>query len=262
MVNGLDKFKEYFNEYDGSYIVIGGTACSVVTEEAGLTARATKDIDMILVVEALSPEFVAQFWQFITDGEYAIAEKGEEERQYYRFNEPANEEFPKQIELFCRKPDAVDLQAPAHLTPVPVEEGLSSLSAILMNDDYYSYLVENTRSVDGLHIANTEALICLKAKAYLEIKERIDNGSDEDAKHMKKHKADVFRMAAMLTADDKFELPESIYADMSQFAELVAEDLPDKAIMKVMGLGNVNMNELFAQLLNNFNLNILPTPGK
>lgn len=254
MVNGLDKFKEYFEEYDGTYIVIGGTACSVITEKAGLTARATKDIDMILVIEALTPEFVAQFWQFITDGEYTIAEKGEDERRYYRFDRPANEEFPKQVELFCRKPDAVDLQEPAHLTPIPVEEDLSSLSAILMNDDYYNYLVENTKNVDGLHIANTEALICLKAKAYLDIKERIDKGSEDDTKHLKKHKADVFRMAAMLTAEQKFDLPENIYADLKQFAELVAEDLPDKAIMKAMGLGNVNMDELFAQLRNNFNI--------
>ena len=42
------------------------------------------------------------------------------------------------IELFSRKPDAILLNEPAHLTPIPVEADLSSLSAILLSDDYYN----------------------------------------------------------------------------------------------------------------------------
>jgi predicted nucleotidyltransferase len=67
MVRGLDKFKEYFEQHSDNYIIIGGTACDIIIDEAGFTPRATKDIDIILVVEALNPEFVKQFWKFIPD---------------------------------------------------------------------------------------------------------------------------------------------------------------------------------------------------
>ena len=46
MVIGLDKFKSWFQNYHDSYIIIGGTACDAVLDDAGFTPRATKDIDM------------------------------------------------------------------------------------------------------------------------------------------------------------------------------------------------------------------------
>ncbi|MFA5296693.1 MAG: hypothetical protein WC389_00630 [Lutibacter sp.] len=65
MVVGLYAFSEHFKDFQDSYIIIGGTACDIIIEEAGFTPRATDDIDIILIVEALSPEFVARFWEFI-----------------------------------------------------------------------------------------------------------------------------------------------------------------------------------------------------
>ena len=44
------------------------------------------------------------------------------------------------IELFTRKPDAIILPEDAVLTPLPIDEEISSLSAILLNDDYYDFL--------------------------------------------------------------------------------------------------------------------------
>ena len=78
MVRGLDVFKKYFEAFPDNYIVIGGTACDVIIEDAGFIPRATKDIDIILVVEALTHEFVARFWQFIQDGKYERKEKSED----------------------------------------------------------------------------------------------------------------------------------------------------------------------------------------
>jgi len=94
---------------------------------------------------------------------------------------PKNIEFPFQIELFARNPDLLDFDEQSYLTPIPVDDDLTSLSAILMNDDYYHFMLDNSVLGNGLHRANIEALICLKAKAYLEITERIANGSKEDA---------------------------------------------------------------------------------
>jgi hypothetical protein len=47
MVNGLERFKQYFAPYINQYVLIGGVACSVLMEEAGLDFRATKDLDII-----------------------------------------------------------------------------------------------------------------------------------------------------------------------------------------------------------------------
>lgn len=56
---GLNVFKEYFKDYAEQYVLIGGAACDIIFEEQGTAFRATKDLDMVLIVEALSPEFGA-----------------------------------------------------------------------------------------------------------------------------------------------------------------------------------------------------------
>ena len=109
MVKGIEQFKAYFAAFPDNYIIIGGTACDMIIEDEGLVARATKDIDIILVVEALNSEFLKTFWQFIKEGNYNRKEISSDERQYYRFINPENEDFPQQIELFSRKPDLIEL---------------------------------------------------------------------------------------------------------------------------------------------------------
>lgn len=61
MLKVLSLFAEHFSGYQGSYIVIGGTACYLNLQEQGLEFRATKDIDIVLLVEALSPTFLSLF---------------------------------------------------------------------------------------------------------------------------------------------------------------------------------------------------------
>ena len=36
MVTGLDKFREYFAEHEDQYVIIGGAACHLLFDEAGL----------------------------------------------------------------------------------------------------------------------------------------------------------------------------------------------------------------------------------
>lgn len=256
MVRGLDIFKKYFEQYPDNYVIIGGTACDIIIEEAGFVPRATKDFDIILVVEALSSDFVKRFWQFIQDGDYGDQERSNDKREYYRFKKPKNPDFPHQIELFSRTPDVIVLDGESHLTPIPVDDDLSSLSAILLDEDYYNYMIEHSKGDSGVHYANIEALICLKAKAFLEIKERIENGSNEDSKQLKKHKADVFRLAVLLTPDSLYKLPETLQSHMNQFANLITNNLPDKAIFKEMGLPNTNPNTVFEQFKKSFKINL------
>ena len=254
MVKGLDKFREYFKEYSYSYVIIGGTACDIVIDAAGLTPRATKDIDIILVVEALDREFVKQFWRFIVDGKYGDQQISETSRKYYRFLNPGASDFPQQIELFSRKPDIIESDNSARLTPIPVDDDLSSLSAILMDDPYYAFTIIHSTEEAGLKRAQTEALICLKAKAFLDMQNRKEKGENLDDKKIKKHKLDVFRLALLLTAETVIELPDSIKADMQTFVDTVKDELPEKAIFKEMGAANTDVERLFSQLLKSFSL--------
>jgi len=255
MVRGLDKFKKYFEQFTDNYVIIGGTACDIIIDQAGFTPRVTKDIDIILVVEALNADFVKQFWKFIEDGNYELKEKSDDDRKYYRFIKPEKTEFPFQLELFSRNPDLFDLDEDAHLTPIPVDDSLTSLSAILMDEYYYNYLIEHCTIENDLQRANTEALICLKAKAFLDMVERKARGEKIDDKNIRKHKGDVFRLAVMLAENDVFELPDSIKADLQAFADAIAGDLPDKAIFKEMGLSSVTVENVFNQIMKSFQLN-------
>jgi hypothetical protein len=254
MVRGLEIFKEHFKEYTDNYVIIGGTACDVILDDGGFTPRATKDIDLILVVEALTSDFVKHFWKFIEEGNYERTEKSDEDRKYYRFIKPQNREFPFQVEFFSRNPDLLDLDEGTHLTPIPVDENLASLSAILLDDVYYKYLIENSRSENGLHRSDTHALMCLKAKAYNDIKQRIEKGSGEDSRQLNKHKGDIFRLAMMLTPDDNFELPDAIKEDVQLFANNIKDDLPGKQMFKSMGLSSVDPTDTYQLIIDIFNL--------
>ena len=70
MVLGIESFREKFKDYTDYYTIIGGTACDILLTEADLPFRATKDIDMILIMEDNFPEFVTIFWEYIKEGGY------------------------------------------------------------------------------------------------------------------------------------------------------------------------------------------------
>jgi hypothetical protein len=254
MVIGIDKFREYFKDFPSGYVIIGGTACDIIIGAAGLTPRVTKDIDIILIIEAITTDFVRHFWTFIKEGNYEKRERSTEERKYYRFLKPGNADFPYQIELFSRKPDILDLEGEPHLTPIPVDDDLSSLSAILLNDTYYHFTIDHCIIEDDLNRANTEALICLKAKAFLDMHARKEKGEKVDERHIRKHKADVFRLVLFLTPETVFSLPGSIKTDLQLFVNNVKNNLPDPAIFKEMGAGNIDTIALFNQLVKNFDL--------
>jgi hypothetical protein len=51
---GIDKIREYLGSFNDNYVIIGGTACNLNLEDADLQGRATKDIDMIVICEAIN----------------------------------------------------------------------------------------------------------------------------------------------------------------------------------------------------------------
>ena len=74
MAYGTEMFKQHFRDFAEQYVLIGGTACDLLLNEAGMPFRATKDIDMVLVVEALTTDF-AKMRVVIRQGKEATASR-------------------------------------------------------------------------------------------------------------------------------------------------------------------------------------------
>ena len=236
MVKGIDTFRRYFAEYEEQYVLIGGAACDIVFESNDTAFRATRDLDMVLIVEALTPEFGEKFWEFIQDGGYRNKSTNGQKPQFYRFDKPENEEYPKMVELFCRS--NFELREMTGITPIHIDDEVSSLSAILLNDDYYRILLEGKVVRNGLSVLRPEYLILFKAKAFLDLKQRKDRGEAVDSKNISKHKKDILRIAAELVLESTGELPEAVETDIRAFIDLLAQDPFDSNSLKAYGLSN------------------------
>jgi hypothetical protein len=105
MVRGLELFRDHFMAYAETYVLIGGAACEVLLDRAGLPFRVTRDLDIVLCVESLDADFGNAFWDFVKAGGYKIQEKASGKRKFYRFRNPVNSGFPEMLELFSRQPD-------------------------------------------------------------------------------------------------------------------------------------------------------------
>ena len=46
----VQSFKDWFHGYDDHFVIIGGGACSLIMDETGRDFRATRDIDMVLLI--------------------------------------------------------------------------------------------------------------------------------------------------------------------------------------------------------------------
>jgi hypothetical protein len=248
MVTGINTFKNHFIDFTNSYILIGGAACDFWFTGLGINFRATKDLDIILIVEALKKTFIERFWHFIIEGQYEIIQKSSGEPCFYRFIKPKTLDYPSQLELFSRKPDILGNFENAHITPIPAEDELSSLSAILLNDDYYNFTIKNSDIVDDLHLAKTETLICLKSKAFTDLAQRNLKGEKIDSKDIKKHLNDVIKLTLTIPGNIQINLSETLKADKNLFFETMRNYNPDfQLIGKDFGLPKFSESD-FIQL--------------
>ncbi len=99
MVKGLDTFKKYFTGLEDQYV---------------------------LIIEALTPEFGEKFWEYIVAGKYKNKSISGEKPQFYRFDKPEDDTFPKMIELFCCTD--FKLRKMTGITPIHIDNTISSQS--------------------------------------------------------------------------------------------------------------------------------------
>ncbi len=83
----------------------------------------------------------------------------------YRFERPANKDFPPKIELLSRRPDALEGIDTA-LGRFSTMDDNYSLSAILLDDDYYQLLGDGTEIIDGLPVLGLRYLPVFKMHAW------------------------------------------------------------------------------------------------
>ena len=233
MVLGIEKFKEWFHGYEDQYVIIGGTACDLLMTEEGLDFRGTKDIDLVLIVEAITPEFGNRFWEFIRSAGYEHRNKSTGQPQFYRFSHPTESGYPFMIELFSRTIDSIRLANEATLTPLPIDDEISSLSAILLDEDYYRLLCNGTVLINGASVLDAACLIPFKAKAWLDLTFRKANGEQVDSKNIRKHKNDVFRLSVLLTPSTQVTVPQSVWDDLQLFITAMQTEQVD---LKQLGI--------------------------
>lgn len=234
-------------------MLIGGVPTILLLEEGGLDARATKDLDVVLCVEALTPDFGRKLWRYIEQGGYAVRERGPEPHRFYRFNKPANPEFPHMLEFFAREPGFAPLAPGAELTPVPLGEAVASLSAILLDAEYYAFIHAHKRVLEDLSIVSESCLIPLKARAWLDLSARKVAGEAVDEDDIRKHRKDVIRLSQLLRADAPTKLSGTIAADLQRFLIALEADLTAQQLKDLTGTASMPA-ELVARLRASFGL--------
>lgn len=226
-MDGLVKFKEAFEAYSDNYVIIGGTACDITMTGTAVKPRATHDIDMIVIVERMSPEYGERFWQFIREAGYrpekCQTKEGTTKYELYRFVD-GKPGYPEMIELLARHPAVLGKPKGLLIEPLPVGEDVSSLSAIILDDDYYHFTIEHSRLTDGIRHADSAALIALKTCAYLNLMQDKANGKHVNTKDIKKHRSDVLKNVILLSPDEVIYAPTSIVECIKSFVASIKND--------------------------------------
>ena len=127
------------------------------------------------------------------------------------------------IELFSRLQSNVVLQPDTQLMPLHINDEVSSLSAILLNDDYYRFLLHGRTVTDGISILDAEHIIPLKMKAWLDLKSKKAEGIHVNSRDIKKHRLDVFRLFRLVREGQKITVPKSVGGDITQFIAQMRE---------------------------------------
>lgn len=235
MIRGLDTFRNHFSGMEEHYVLIGGAACELHLSQTPFLFRATHDLDIVLCLEALSEPFGEKLWDFLHRGGYQIQGKSDGKKHFYRFRHPASPEYPAMLELFTRIPEVFRGRDLQELTPLPLSGEISSLSAILLDDDYYSLILHNRTVLNGLSVLTPEALIVLKAKAWMDLSARRAKGESIDAREVKKHRNDILRLSALLSSDNSLVLPHTIAREMADFLQCLTIDGHDLTALGILG---------------------------
>ncbi|EJX10012.1 hypothetical protein EVA_01894 [gut metagenome] len=252
-MEGLEKFREAFAEFTDNYVVIGGTACDIAMTGTVVRPRATHDIDMIVIAENITEAFGERLWQFVREAGYRPEKRkhieGEPPKyELYRFLD-GKVGYPEMIELLSRHPDVLGEPKGFVIEPLPLGNDTSSMSAIMMDDDFYHFTIEHSRLTDGIRHADPVALVALKAKAYLNLVADKQSGKHVNSKDIRKHRSDVLKNVVIIE-DSSVEVPAPIAACINEFVDSIRDNWDELADSLAVSLGQDKefVSELLDQL--------------
>lgn len=208
-------------------MLIGGVALEQYLDSLDIPSRTTHDLDVVLCAESLSPEFVGRLRELLERGCYQVRSRSEGPKCFYRFEKPADESFPKVIEIFSRAPDSWSFseEDDCRWLPIPTGDSYESIAALLLEDGYYDYAVEHAYLVDGVRIIDAPTLIAFKARAWIDLTERrrlyAEGKSDVrvDQGDIDKHRKDILRIATTLSPAKKYLMPERMVEGIREFTD-------------------------------------------
>lgn len=239
IVEGIDQFEGVFSQFRDSFVIIGGAACRAVLSDGPVTPRKTTDIDMVLVLEKLDRAFIAAFWDFVKTGGYRCAKRkdkdGNPKYVLYSFVD-GKIGYPSQIELISRPVNGLGTPEDYLIEAIDIDEDYSHLSAIILERDYYDYLIAHTELKGGLRYASADALICLKVLAYLNLKREKEAGKHVNDYDYKKHRRDVLIAAASLPFGESHIVAAPLKSAISDFIKAVSEDSVRKSLIASLGI--------------------------
>lgn len=219
-MRGLDIFASRFKGLEDCYTLIGGAAAELLHDEVGLSFRATKDLDIVVLLE--SPEvshFAITLKEFVADGGYQPQIGRDGEKRLYRFIKPIDSSYPVMLELFSWV-DIPALEEDVRAVRLSADVVATSLSALLLDESYYEFLKQGGRIVDGVNVLDTDTLILFKMKAWLDLTSRVESGDESiDSRDIKKHLNDVLRLQRLLDPNKVKTVSPSIQIDVDQFLQ-------------------------------------------
>lgn len=221
---GLNHFQDYCKDLDDHYVVVGGFATLMLLDsELENHGKATFDIDLVLLTTN-SIEMTQRIKEYVKEGEYKIQIGSKEQYQYYRFIEPQKKNFAKEIELFSSNENSLEIEDGQRVIPIDPGVGLYSLSAIMLDLEYFEMIKNNVEKKHRAPCTNVQATIMLKMSAFYDLKKRDDS-------KWKKHRRDILKLALLLTGEEKIQLVGRMEQDFDTFIEHLENDI-DKKILK------------------------------
>lgn len=223
-MQGGDFLTDYMQEYSDDYILIGGNACALNFEDNGATFRATIDLDIVLITESTNDHFYLHLWGFLLEHNYQgkVFKGSNAGGCAYRFilpEEYRNDELPVQIELFSRKPEYFDAalakKGKEHVTPIHTGETISNLSAILLDDEVYDFILASKLTIKKISTVNLECLFGLKSVAWHSNQKLFDEGKITDLTTVLKHPLDMIRIVSVIPDPQEKQFPAQIFDSIS-----------------------------------------------
>ncbi|ENP3611606.1 hypothetical protein ACDC01_004623 [Salmonella enterica] len=219
-MHGQDFLSNYLGSYTNDYVLIGGNACVLNFEKIKVEFRATADLDIVLIVDNENDKFYAHLCNYLVENGYTggLYRCKENDSCAYRFTlkGPQKVERPKIIELFSKKPDYFDADKSEklHITPIETEEGISNLSAILLDDEVYNFVIKHKCKIDNVSTVNLHCLFGLKSIAWHNNEVLYSEGKVKEV-NVYKHPADMVRIATVLE-ENTYSYPKTIFESIQE----------------------------------------------